>query len=75
MKDIILWIDFLEHMTTTGSSINSITYIKIDDITISDACLHGLGGFTRPGFMFSYEIPHKYQGRFHINFLEYLAAK
>ena len=62
-------------MSTTGSSINSITYTTIDDITISDAFPHGLGEFTRSGFMFSYKIPHKYQGRFHINFLEYLAAK
>ena len=62
-------------MTTNGVSINNITHTTFDAGAWSDACEHGLGGYTFNGSMFSYHIPEKYQNIFSINLLEFLAAK
>ena len=74
-EDLILWNEFLENLTTDGVSINNVTQTVYDVAAWSDACEHGLGGYTSNGTMFSYEIPKRFQGIFHINLLEFLAAK
>lgn len=74
LKDLELWMDFLDHITTTGVSINNITFTDYDIICWSDASEHGLGGYTSTGLAFSYAIPKHLQGLLHINLLEFLAA-
>ena len=74
-NDLVLWKDFLTILTTTGVSINNITSTKSDGGCWSDACEHGLGGFCTSGAAFSYHIPPEYQGLFHINLLEFIAAR
>ena len=74
-KDFILWSEFLEQLTTEGVSINNITNVIQDAGAFSDACEHGLGGYTTQGSAFSYEIPPEYRGIFHINLLEFISAK
>ena len=74
LKDLELWTNFLEHITTTGVSINNITFTNYDIICWSDASEHGLGGYTSTGLAFSYAIPEHFQGLLHITLLEFLAA-
>ena len=71
----ILWSEILEYLATEGVNINNITHTEYDMGAWSDACEHGLGGYTSNGKMFRYEIPRRFQGIFHINMLEFLAAK
>ena len=73
-KDLLLWLNFLDHITIVGISINNITFTTFDAICWSYASEHGLGGYTSSGLAFSYEIPHEYQGLLHINLLEFIAA-
>ena len=74
-EDFILWTEFLEELTTNGVNINNITHTKYNAGAWSDACEHGLGGYTSNGLFFSYEIPREYQSIFSINLLEFIAAK
>ena len=74
-EDVKLWIEFLTAMSTKGVSLNNITHTEYDSACWSDACEHGLGGMTDTGHMFSYEIPDHLRGIFHINFLEFIAAR
>ena len=62
-------------MTTHGNSINNITYVTPDITCYSDACPHGLGGYTSTGTAFSYPIPTHQQGIFRINFIEFFASR
>lgn len=73
-KDFQLWTIFLDNITTAGVSINNVIFTSYDIICWPDASEHGLGGYTSSGLAFSYEIPTKYKGIFHINLLEFLAA-
>lgn len=50
--DLELWLEFLNKMATTGVSINSITSTDFDCKTWSDACTHGIGGYTNDGKAF-----------------------
>ena len=74
LDDFHLWIEFLEHSATTRISINNITYTTPDISCISDACEHGIGGFTNTGLAYSIALPPEYLGFFHIILLEFLAA-
>ena len=74
-EDFLLWSEFLENLRTEGVSINNVTHTKYDTGAWSDACEHGLGGYTSKGTFFRYEIPKRFQGVFHINLLEFIAAK
>lgn len=44
LADVKLWMEFLERLTTFGTSINNITTNVIDVTCWSDACETGLGG-------------------------------
>ena len=73
LEDIKLWGDFLRK-ANEGISMNLITFRKPTHTYRSDACEHGLGGFSEQGFAWRWEIPQKLRGRAHINLLEFLAS-
>ena len=47
-QDIKLWLDFL-HQANLGISMNLLTYCSPTHAYCSNACEHGLGGFSTPG--------------------------
>ena len=75
LRDLNLWSELLDHITTTGVSINNITFTSFDNGCISDVCEHGLGAYTSDGLAFRYHIPPHLQGLFSINLLEFVTAR
>ena len=75
LGDFQLWLEFLERLTTFGTSINNVTTMTIDVTGWSDACETGLGGYTSTGQAFRFKIPKHLQGIFQINLLEFIVAK
>ena len=74
-KDLILWQKFLEQSSQVGTNLNLITYSKWSTKICTDACEHGLGGWnTSNGICWRIPLPNWMIGKFHINFLEFLAA-
>ena len=74
-RDLIFWLEVLEHMSKQGISINNITYTKHDTILISDACEHGISGYNRySGQAWRFKLTNWMQSQFTINTLEFLAA-
>ena len=43
--DLLLWQDLIHFVSTTGVSINHLTYITPDIAIITDACEYGIGGY------------------------------
>ena len=74
MKDLVLWKDFLV-VAHTGIDLNLLTTREPNNILRTDACEHGLGGFSlKTGRAWRWEIPLHLRGRKSINFLEFLAC-
>jgi len=74
MKDLVLWKDFLV-VAHNGINLNLLTTRAPNNIVQTDACEHGLGGYSlKTGRAWRWEIPLNLQGRKSINFLEFLAC-
>ena len=73
IEDLRLWLDFLKK-ANKGVSMNLLTFRKPTNTYRSDACEHGLGGFSEQGHAWRWEIPNHLQGRAHINLLEFLVS-
>ena len=72
--DLSLWKLFLDRASTIGVDINNITFTDPTETTYSDACEHGLGGYTNGGIAWRLKLPPDLIGRFSINLLEFIAA-
>jgi hypothetical protein len=73
-KDLVLWKDFLV-VAHTGIDLNLLTTREPNNILWTDACEHGLGGYSlKTGWAWRWEIPLHLRGRKLINFLEFLAC-
>jgi len=74
MKDVVLWKDFLA-VAHTGIDLNLLTTREPNNILWTDACEHGLGGYSlKTGQAWRWEIPSHLRGRKSINFLDFLAC-
>ena len=78
-EDLDFWIKIITDLSEghTGRSTNSILHTVPFILTISDACLHGLGGLiTVNGIAFAWRftIPDEWVGILHSNLLEFIAA-
>jgi hypothetical protein len=75
MKDLVLWKDFLV-VAHTGIGLNLLTTREPNNILWTDACEHGLGGYSlKMGWAWRWEtIPLHLRGRKPVNFLELLAC-
>ena len=72
--DLLLWKDFLLK-AHSGISLNLLTYRLPTHIGRSDACEHGIGGFSvTTGVAWRWEIPLHLRWRATLNSLEFLAA-
>ena len=72
--DLGLWLRFLRQ-ATNGISLNLITFRLPTHIGCSDACEHGIGGFSATtGVAWRWEIPLELRWRVTLNVLEYLAG-
>jgi len=68
-KDLVLWKDFLV-VAHTGIGLNLLTTREPNNILRTDACEHGLGGYSlKTGRAWLWEIPLHLRGRKSINFL------
>ena len=73
VEDLKLWKNILTK-ARKGISINNLVERSPDHIFLSDACEHGIGGFSYTrGWAWRYEIPADLLNRATINFLEWLA--
>jgi hypothetical protein len=73
-EDLELWKTFLD-MARAGMSLNRLTYRPPSHIERSDACEHGIGGFSATtGLAWRWEIPLELRWRATLNVLEYLAG-
>ena len=73
-EDLNLWILILQHVSTLGISMNMVNFTSPTNITRSDACETGLGGYSECGLAWRYKIPPDLQGIFTINLLEFISA-
>ena len=71
--DLYLWLEFLKQ-ANKGMSMNLLTYRTPTHVYRSDACEHGLGGFSAKGRAWRWQIPNYLLYRAHINLLEFLAS-
>lgn len=72
--DLRLWLEFIDQ-AAAGISINLITYRQPSRILRSDACEHGVGGYSLcSGVGWRWEIPIHLQNRASLNFLEHAAS-
>ena len=73
LADLCLWLNFLKQ-ANNGISINLIIERRPDCIFVTDACEHGIGGFSvRTGNAFRFDIPKHLLFRVSNNVPEYLA--
>ena len=74
-KDLILWKKYLTSASQVGVSLNLITYATWSTKICTDACEHGIGGWnTETKIAWRLKLPDFMIGKYHINFLEFLAA-
>ena len=73
-QDLKLWITLLQHVSTLGIDINMVNFTSPTDISKSDACEIGLGGYNDCGLAWRYKLPPDLIGVFTINLLEFIAA-
>ncbi|MCH2242754.1 MAG: hypothetical protein MK041_12705 [Aquabacterium sp.] len=73
-EDLNLWIKILQQVSTFGISLNMVNFTKPTNITMSDACETGMGGYSDCGLAWRYKTPPELQGIFTINLLEFIAA-
>ncbi len=72
--DLDLCLDFLS-MARTGVSMNILVFAEHTHIYRSDACEHGLGGYSiLTGKAWSFELPVNCRGRTTINVLEFIGC-
>ena len=72
--DLRLWQTFL-HKVRNGIDMNLLTYREPNRFSRTDACEYGLGGYSRKsGRAWRWPIQPGDQGRYSINFLEFLAS-
>jgi hypothetical protein len=74
IEDLLLWQFFINHVQSTGVSINNICITQITTTKYSDACEWDMGGFTSQGHAWRYKLPTHLQLRASINLLEFIAA-
>ena len=74
LLDLVLWRDILQHLTSTGVSINNICHVAPSSTTYSDSCEFGIGGYTMQGPAWRYLIPIQLRNRASINLLEFIGA-
>ena len=73
-EDLNLFKDSLSLMSTNGVSITNITSSLLDFFCWSDACNHGMGGYSSTGQAWQWKLPQKYVNVTSINLLEFLAS-
>ena len=74
IQDLKLWITLLQHVSTLGIDINMVNFTSPTDISKSDACEFGLGGYSNCGLAWRYKLPSDLIGVFTINLLEFVAV-
>jgi hypothetical protein len=72
-KDLDLWLKLLKR-ATTGVSLNLLVHRNPTHVYRTDACLHGLGGYSDRGRAWRFEFPEHLLGRATINLLEYIGT-
>jgi len=73
LADFELWLTFLSS-ANKGISMNLLTYRQPSHLFRSDACEHGLGGYSADGLAWRWHLPNHLLSRAHINLLEFLAS-
>ena len=72
-EDLNLWLRFLRR-AADGMSMNLLTCRCPTHEHMSDACEHGIGGWSSSGRAWRFALPEELWGRFTLNCLEFLAA-
>jgi hypothetical protein len=72
-KDLKLWLSFLKR-AATGVSLNLLVFRSPTHVYRTDACTHGLGGYSNLGRAWRLELPNELIGRAHINLLEFMGT-
>ena len=73
LANIHLWLDFLSQ-AHKGIIMNLIAYCNLTHVYRSNACEHGLGGYSATGKAWLWIIPTHLLSRSHINLLGFLAS-
>jgi hypothetical protein len=74
IEDLKLWTSILDKLHY-GISMNLLTFRPPDKVLWTDACEHGLGGYSLPhGRAWTFIITDDIRHRAHINLLEFLAV-
>jgi hypothetical protein len=71
--DLHLFLSFLKQ-AKDGISLNLVTFRKPTHIYRDDACEHGIGGYSKDGRFWRWEIPEELRSRASINILEFVAS-
>ena len=64
----------LQHVTTKGSPIKNIVFVKPPVTLWSNACEYGIGGYSKNGLAWRRRIPAAWHGKLTLNLLELLAS-
>jgi hypothetical protein len=72
-KDLKLWLNFLKR-AAAGVSLNLLVFRPPTHVYRTDACIHGLGGYSNFGRAWRMAIPPGLIGRAHINLLEFMGT-
>jgi hypothetical protein len=72
-KDLKLWLSFLKR-AAAGVSLNLLVFRPPTHVYRTDACIHGLGGYSNLGRAWRLAIPPELIGRAHINLLEFMGT-
>ena len=73
LNDLELWLKLLQ-AAQEGVSINTLVFREPQVEIITDACEHGIGGFTSTGIFWRLELPDNLLGVFTLNLLEFIAS-
>lgn len=73
LADLELWLLLLSS-ANEGISMNLVTYRQPSHLFRSDACEHGLGGYSADGLAWRWPLPTHLLSRAHINLLEFMAS-
>ena len=73
ISDLQLWLDFLKS-AQNGISMNLLSYRVPTHVYRSDACEHGLGGYSASGKAWRLIFPSDLLSRAHINLLEFIVS-
>ena len=75
LNDLHFWRIKLKRLASQGVSINTFIQTFPANIIFTEACEHGIGGFSTNGQAWRFKLPNDIIGMFSINFLEFLAAE